>query len=317
MKVRILAIFFSAASLVLMTISPASASVLDHYNVKTKDNLKCEKVKDGPTSKLNKEISSNNKSFKVEKIYAVNIPEDMRKDGFPNYVIAVSVKGNGIQAKTNIVTYLVGSYKKSGGKTFKEPIIALNKNALKLTPKLKRKSIKQHKFKKLLSSLIDSKYEKRVIECTKNSYKKSSVVTTTSQPKTDNKKLNDAIKKTIGKNSRGIKNNIQVLGPEAGGDISITWAIDESLTEGLTKDEARIEATDILKAIVKSKIKYTSVQLIGTYELVDKLGNTKESNVVIVNYTKELVDSINFKNFSFKNVFNIDTTAYIHPAFQY
>ena len=58
-----------------MTISPASGSVLDYSNVKTKDNLKCVKVKDGPTSKLNKEISSNNKSFKVEKIYAVNIPE--------------------------------------------------------------------------------------------------------------------------------------------------------------------------------------------------------------------------------------------------
>ena len=317
MKLKVLAILIFVNVFIVVCGLPVSASTIVKPQSLSKYILRCEKVENGPIAKLNNELINKNKSYKVDKAYAISITKGLKKDGFPNHVIAISVKGKGIKTESNIATYALGSYKKSGSKAFKEPIIALNNKALKLTPNLKRKTVKQHKFKKTLNTLTGSKYEKRAIECTKNSYKKSSVVTTTSQPKTDNKKLNNAIKKTIGKNSRGIKNNIQVLGPEAGGDISITWAIDESLTEGLTKDEARIEATDILEAFVKSKIKYTSVQLIGTYELVDKLGNTKESNVVIGNYARELVDSINFDNFSFKNVFNIDTTAYIHPAFQY
>ena len=145
----------------------------------------------------------------------------------------------------------------------------------------------------------------------------NNAVTAKTLPVTDNQKLKNEIEKALGKSNRGIKPRVEVYGPEAGADIAIGWAINENLTQGLTKDDARVEATKILEALAKSKINYTTVLITGTFLLVDQMGNEAETNVVIGTYTKELVDKINFENFNPKNVFEIDPTAYIHPAFIY
>jgi len=146
---------------------------------------------------------------------------------------------------------------------------------------------------------------------------KEPATTTTSKPISANQKLSDSIKKALGKSNRGIKTRVKVTGPENGGDITVTWAINDNLTEGLIKDAARIEARDILEEVAKSKVDYKFVNLNGTFELVDQLGNAAETEVVNTIYSKEIVDKINFENFNFKNVFDIDPTAFIHPTFEY
>jgi hypothetical protein len=105
-----------------------------------------------------------------------------------------------------------------------------------------------------------------------------------------------------------------------GFNIVVTWAINENLSEGLTKDNARREATDIVEAIRDAKLtEYTGATLEGTYPLVDKLGNASEERVVLASYIKDTIDGIHFDNFDLEDVFDpaVADSAQIHPAFRY
>ncbi len=99
--------------------------------------------------------------------------------------------------------------------------------------------------------------------------------------------------------------------------VIVKWAINENLSEGLTKDGARLDGTKILQAIRDAKPDYDGVFLEGTYPLVDRFGNTSEETVVRASYSRATIERINFRNFSFKNVYEIADSAQIHPSFRY
>lgn len=127
-------------------------------------------------------------------------------------------------------------------------------------------------------------------------------------------RLRSAIAKELGSGRKGVPRLSEVA---LGDDLSISWAIGESLTEGLTKDKARREATQILETVRKQGVTYRTISLVGSYQLVDRLDNSSEDTVVRATYGKATVDRINFSGFDFKNVFDIAATAIIHPAFRY
>jgi hypothetical protein len=126
--------------------------------------------------------------------------------------------------------------------------------------------------------------------------------------------LCEAIQEALGPSNRDVPR----LGTcQEGNEVLVSWAIDENLTEGLTKDSARVEAVDILKAISDWGASYRSIRIEGTYPLVDEFGNATEETVVEAVYRRRTVQQINFGGFDFKNAFEIADFAQVHPAFQY
>lgn len=144
--------------------------------------------------------------------------------------------------------------------------------------------------------------------------------TTKPKPVPVEQQLRSALENVLGESNRN-RRRLPELSAPRGGYIVLTWAIDENLTEGLTKDTARLEGMKILKTIEEVEESngnhYTGAFLKGTFSLVDKYGNTSEEIVVRAGYDKGTVNRINFDNISFKNIFDIADRGSIHPAFQY
>jgi hypothetical protein len=133
--------------------------------------------------------------------------------------------------------------------------------------------------------------------------------------------IKDAIVKALGPSNRKVK-RVSLLVPEHADErVIVEWAINENLTEGLTKDTARLEAAEILRAARDAERKvhkqYNGIFLQGSYPLVDQFGNAKEETVVRADYSQATLNRINFDGINFKDIFDIADSAEIHPAFQY
>jgi hypothetical protein len=129
-------------------------------------------------------------------------------------------------------------------------------------------------------------------------------------------KLNKGISKVLGKESNREGKRISALSIDDSGNIVVNFKGDENLTENLTVTGIKMDVSDVLKAIKKSKVALNSVNVITTYSMVDQYGNAEESEVVNVTYSKATIDKINFENFSYKNIYTIaDSVSFIHPQF--
>ena len=128
--------------------------------------------------------------------------------------------------------------------------------------------------------------------------------------------LKAKLNKALGPTNRSVP-RFASIDAQTGGPITVKWAIDENITNGLTKDTARIEAKDLLKAIRDSGFDYSHVTLIGTFPLQDVYGNAQEETVVTAGYDEATVNRINFDNIDSKNMFTIADSESVVPAFQY
>lgn len=134
--------------------------------------------------------------------------------------------------------------------------------------------------------------------------------------------LEDRIAEAIGPSNRDIEPRFTVsrdIPGEGVDELVIRWAINDVLTEGMTKASAKIDATDILEVVATHPdLQYDQVFLVGTFSLVDQLGNVEEDEVVMATYPRDTVEAINFENFLHDNVWNIanQESLFIHPAFQ-
>lgn len=344
----------------MVTLIGSSAFAIAETNITKKNKIKCYKVDVGPVSHINEALTSMKPGNKVDKIYAVDVPSNVRKNGYPKHVIAVSIHGNGLKSKENIAIFAIGSFKEANGAPFIGPVLALNSKAKKLAPALVHKVATKEKSEKLqskpsttskpsknsvtgtrpqssdvttaapttlpattttttpiehdgkyaavLKTLSASKYAKGAEECNLDSYKKKPSAA---------EKAKKEIKKALGSNNRDVKNWLTVNYDESISTMVVTWALDENLTEGLTKDSARIGTVDVLKALKKSKVTYKEVLLVGTYSMQDVYGNVEETDVINARFAQEIVNKINFDNVNFKDIFLLASEVYIHPAFEY
>lgn len=95
------------------------------------------------------------------------------------------------------------------------------------------------------------------------------------------------------------------------------WTINDSLTKGWIRSGAQSDIADILKAIHSTGLDYQRVDLLGTFPLVDVYGNTEETDVISVSYSRETVDRVNWNSFSADNIYTIaDQVLMIHPEFR-
>ena len=144
--------------------------------------------------------------------------------------------------------------------------------------------------------------------------------TTTAKPKPIPSEtiLRNAVVKALGESNRDVK-RLPGFTANEGEYIVLTWRINENLTEGLTKDSARLDGMKILKAIrgVPEHDRYKGVSLKGTYSLVDRLGNAAEETVIRANYERSTLEKINFDGIDYKVIFDVADSGSTHPAFQY
>jgi hypothetical protein len=100
------------------------------------------------------------------------------------------------------------------------------------------------------------------------------------------------------------------------GTLSIKWAINENLTENMTKRGAQIDVVNVLKAAHAANVPITVVRLEGSFSLVDKFGNSSETQVLRLTYNAATINRFNFENFLTQNVYTVADSSWIHPAFR-
>lgn len=135
------------------------------------------------------------------------------------------------------------------------------------------------------------------------------------------KALTKEIKDKLGKSNRDVKRlESAVYNDDAGlGAVVVRWAINDNLTEGLTKKSAKLDISEMLEVIQdlqKDGLNVKKATFSGTFPLTDNLGDTKELKVVNATYSGATIKKINFDNFLNKNVYEIADSATIHPAFE-
>lgn len=98
------------------------------------------------------------------------------------------------------------------------------------------------------------------------------------------------------------------------GNITVTIAFDDNLTENFIRGGIRRDIVDVLKAARDSGYEFSEIHIDGSFPLVDKFGATTEETVVRVQYARATVDRINWSGFLPENVYDIADSCWLHPA---
>jgi len=125
-----------------------------------------------------------------------------------------------------------------------------------------------------------------------------------------------AVTKALSRSNRDVPRVRSARLATTGGQVTVEWSINDNFTGGMVKTGARMDVAKILEAVSKAGQPYETVKLVGTFVLVDRLGNEKESSVVQALYTRATISRINWDNFLTDNAYLVAESATIHPEFQ-
>jgi len=131
------------------------------------------------------------------------------------------------------------------------------------------------------------------------------------------KKIEHRVRKALGSSNRDVKRVRSVKWSAAKGTVTVAWAINDNLTEGLTKTGARLDAKEILEAVKDRAIPIKRVVLVGSFPLQDQYGNASEETVVRATFSGEVMDRINYETVDIRRIYDLADSAVIVPAFQY
>lgn len=131
------------------------------------------------------------------------------------------------------------------------------------------------------------------------------------KPKGTEERLRHDIAEALGTSNR---NRERATIDVAGGRITVLVAFNDNLTEGMIQSGMQIDIADTLKAVSQSGYNFSDIIIRGTFPLVDKFGNSRETEVLQAEYSKSTVSRINWNNFLFDNVFDIADSIHIDPA---
>ena len=97
--------------------------------------------------------------------------------------------------------------------------------------------------------------------------------------------------------------------------ISITWTINDNLTDAIVAEGAKFDIYSMLAALSETETELQLVNLIGTYPQLDEAGNLVETTVVNVTYSPEIITQTDWATFNYEAIYTIATILEIHPAF--
>jgi hypothetical protein len=122
--------------------------------------------------------------------------------------------------------------------------------------------------------------------------------------------LHERIVETLGTGNRNLPRltKISYSDPEAG-DITITWAINENVSQNSKKADAQIDATNILKVLEENKTRFIYVILIGTFSTQDEYGNAVDVQVMSLGFNKSKLDKINWEDFQPSDIYDLADVA--------
>jgi hypothetical protein len=118
--------------------------------------------------------------------------------------------------------------------------------------------------------------------------------------------LQESINQVLGTDDRNLPRltKISYSVPEAG-DITIIWAINDSVSGNSAKVNAQIDATNILKVLKNNKTRFIYVILTGTVSTQDKHGNMAETQVISLGFNKSKLDKINWEDFQSSDIYDL------------
>lgn len=132
--------------------------------------------------------------------------------------------------------------------------------------------------------------------------------------------ITDAIEDTLGDSNREDVDRVDSVVYVDGVNVPvITWAINENVTESLTKKGAMLDISEMLEDLQQLQsdgLVIKEATFAGTYSLQDQLGNVSEDRVVLARYSGNTISKINFGNFIYSDVYDVATKVTLHPAFQ-
>ena len=122
--------------------------------------------------------------------------------------------------------------------------------------------------------------------------------------------LRESIIQALGTNNEELPRltKIAYSKPEAG-DITITWAINNNVSQNSTKVNAQIDATNILKALENNKTRFVYVILVGTFPTQDQYGNTAEVQAISLGFNKSKLDKVDWEDFQPSDVYELADVA--------
>jgi len=136
----------------------------------------------------------------------------------------------------------------------------------------------------------------------------------TAAPEAPGDTLLAQIRAKLGASNRGVERVPELK--IQNGTLDVTFATNQNVTDDLIVMGAKISATQILELVQGSGAPIDTVRIAVTFSMQDKLGNASEQRVVYAEYPKATISKINFKNFAFKNIWEISSSSMVHPAFK-
>jgi hypothetical protein len=138
-------------------------------------------------------------------------------------------------------------------------------------------------------------------------------------PQTPETILGDAIKRQLDDGNRKGVDRLLPVTVNATGTYTVTIAVNDNLTEGLTKDGLRLDVLNIIKAAKAQEPQdLKQLQVIGTYSLSDKFGAAHEAQVLDATFSRSVVDQIQPDGIDFKKILDLaDVGLTLHPTFSY
>ncbi|MBE0672121.1 MAG: hypothetical protein IH588_16195 [Anaerolineales bacterium] len=124
--------------------------------------------------------------------------------------------------------------------------------------------------------------------------------------------LHENINQVLGTDSRKLPRltKISYSVPEAG-DITITWALNDNVSQNSRIANAQIDATNILKVLENNKTRFIYVILIGTFSMQDEYGTTAEIQAINLGFNKSKLDKIHWEDFQPAGIYDLADVAKI------
>jgi hypothetical protein len=126
--------------------------------------------------------------------------------------------------------------------------------------------------------------------------------------------VEELVREALGAGNRDV-DRISKIKMASDGWVTVDWAIDDNLTEGMTKTGAKIDICDVAEALCQNGF-CDGLTMHGSFSMQDVYGSVSELTVVGVVLRPETLARINWEHFDFHDIYFIADTVELHPAFE-
>jgi hypothetical protein len=128
--------------------------------------------------------------------------------------------------------------------------------------------------------------------------------------------LGDRVRQTA-QDELGAVGTVTGVDAQLGGQVTVIWEIAPAATMGLTRNQARLGALRIMRAVKQAEAgagdDYQGVRLLGRYR---SPGSAEPSTVVRLRFSKATVQRTDFSDLRYAEAYDLADTAIVDPAFR-